>query len=233
MSVYYTLVVSLPWLPEQMLKCKELPLSRIALDKRLTLLDDIDQQQLALAERLYHQDIAALWNGPDRDLVTRWQRQLDTIHSQVIRERITVRLELQTLLAALRYRQRSDTSAEHFRGFGRWTEQIRRHWQEPLFGLEERIPYLSEMGPLFQQGLSGDLQEQLDAFLWQDLLRSERSHHFSLETVVCFVLRWGLAEKRLLSDADQALAHFESMSAELLDTSGIQRQLEQRFEEFS
>ncbi|KGK42656.1 hypothetical protein LH51_05550 [Nitrincola sp. A-D6] len=233
MADYYTLVVALPWLQEQMEKCTQLPLSRIALEKRLTLLSDADRQLLNLAEQLYHLPSKGDSTLPDRDRVMQWQRQLDSFPSEALRASIGLRLEMQTLLAAFRYRRRPETSVEHFQGFGRWTPWIRRHWQEPFFGLETQVDYLEELGLLFEQGRTGDLQTRMDDYLWQNLLATERSHHFTLETVICFVLRWGLAEKRLSGDADAALTAFEGLSDELMHSSGIQQQLANMFEEFN
>ena len=50
-------------------------------------------------------------------------------------------LELRTLVAALRWRQRGE-SAPRDRAwcFGRWVGQVIRHWGEPAFGLERAFP---------------------------------------------------------------------------------------------
>ncbi|EXJ11336.1 DUF2764 family protein [Nitrincola nitratireducens] len=231
MADYYTLVTCLPWLPEQMEKCSQLPLSRIALNRRLSLLDSHDQQGLAVAEALYHPNLAN--TQPDRERVLLWQKQIAELPSRVLQEVITQRLEIQTLLAALRYRRRPNTSAEHFYGYGRWTEWIRQHWKDPLFALETQIPLLERWGELFNQGHTGELQFEMDRYFWQQLLAVERSHHFSVETVVCFVLRWGIAERRLKSDADAALADFQLLSDTLLHNSGIQQQLNSLFEDIN
>ena len=231
MTRYYTLVTALPNLPA-LAKCKQLPISRIALDRRLTMLSDEDLLQLQLAEKLYHQSEASLENLPDKPLVLNWQRQLEKITSQPIRERIHLRLEWQTLLAALRYR-REGHSPESFYGFGRWTGLIRRNWHDPLFGLDTALPFLSKLQPLLNRGHSGELEYQLTTLLWKDLLFVERSLQFTLESVICFVLRWGLAEQHIKSDASLALDTFKRMSEQLLGTPAITKHLESAFEELS
>lgn len=231
MADYYTLVTSLPWLPEQIEKCTQMPLSRIALNRRLTLLNSIDQHYLASAEQMYHPSLIEI--QPDRERVQQWQKQIDELPSTVLRDVLMQRLEMQTLIAALRYRRRPNTSSEHFYGFGRWTEWIRHHWKEPLFGLESQVEPLEQWGELFTQGHTGELQFQMDRYFWRQLLAVERSHHFSLETVVCFVLRWGIAERRLNSDADTALNDFQTLGDALLHSSGIQQQLNTLFEDMN
>ncbi|TVQ68756.1 MAG: DUF2764 family protein [Oceanospirillales bacterium] len=231
MADYYTLVTCLPWLPEQMEKCTQLPLSRIALNRRLTLLNAEDQQSLAIAEALYHPSVTKV--QPDRERVQQWQKQIAELPSLVLQDLVTQRLEVQTLLAALRYRKRPNTSAEHFYGYGRLTEWIKSHWKEPLFGLETQIEPLEQWGELFNHEHTGDLQHQMDRYFWQQLLAVERSHHFTIETVVSFVLRWGIAERRLKSDADAALVDFQTLSDTLLHSSGIQQQLNSLFEDMN
>ncbi|SFX76916.1 hypothetical protein [Marinospirillum alkaliphilum] len=229
---YYTLVTALPHLPP-LPQCKELPISRIALDRRLSMLSDADRQQLQQAERLYHQGDVSLQSLPDQTLVRDWQQQLQQLESPLIRERIQLKLEWQTLLAALRYRQQGRIGPEHFSGFGRWTGQIRRHWHEPLFGLDTALPFLAELQPLLLKGHSGELEQQLNAWLWKDLLFIERSVQFTLDTVICFVLRWGLTEKHLKSDAVQALEAFQHLTSQLLNTPAITQHIESAFEDLS
>lgn len=231
MADYYTLVTSLPWLPEQMEKCTQLPLSRIALNRRLTLLSAIDQRQLEVAENLYHPALNDI--QPDRERVQLWSKQLQELSSLTLQEIIIQRLEVQTVIAALRYRQRSNTSAEHFVGFGRWTEWIRHHWKEPCFALEKQIAPLEHWCELFNHQLTGELQYQLDRYAWQSLLATERNHHFTIETVISFVLRWGIAERRLKSDSDTALTDFQHLSDTLINSSGIQQQLNRLFEDMN
>ncbi len=232
MTRYYTLVTALPNLPP-LAECKQLPISRIALDKRLTMLSDNDLLQLQLAEKLYHQSELSLENLPDKPLILDWQRKLEKITSQPIRERICSRLEWQSLLAALRYRQEGRIGPESFHGFGRWTEIIRHNWHDPLFGLDTALPFLNQLQPLLSKGHSGELEQQLNTFLWKDLLFVERSFQFTLETVICFVLRWGLAEQHIKSDTSLALDSFKRMSEQLLGTPAITQHLESAFEELS
>lgn len=229
---YYTLVTALPDLPP-LAKCKQMPISRIALDRRLTMLTEEDQQQLKLAESLYHFGSKQPEVLSDQKLVYQWQYQLTHIQSDEIRQCIQYRLEWQSLLAALRQRLQGDKGPEQFYGLGRWTTRIRQHWHEPSFGLEDALPLMAGLQPLMQKGAAGEVERQINQRLWQNLLRIERSHHFTIETVICFVLRWGLAEKQIQNDAEQALETFESMAEVLIDAPVIREHIESAFEELS
>lgn len=227
---YYTLVTALPELPP-LAKCKALPISRIALDKRLSMLSEADQQQLHQAETLYHQSTDFDHGLPDQSRIQQWQLGLAAIASDTLRERIQLKLEWQSLLAALRYRQHSRLPPEQFHGLGRWTQRIRRHWHEPLFALEHALPLLAELQPLLQQQQSAALERHLADWLWRDLLFTERSHAFAFEAVACFVLRWGLAENHLNSNADQAQQTFEQLTEQLLAMPAITDAIATAFED--
>lgn len=229
---YYTLVAALPVLPP-LAKCKQLPISRIALERRLTMLEEEDSKQLRLAESLYHFARNPQPAMSDQKLVYQWQSQLEQIHSPVIRECIQLRLEWQSLMAAIRQRQQGDKGPEQFFGFGRWTTRIRQHWQEPTFGLEDAMPLLSKLQPAMQKGAAGEVEKQMNTWLWNNLFQIERSHGFQLETVICFVLRWGIAEKQIKNDAEQALEAFESMAEALISAPVIKDHIESAFEELS
>jgi len=229
---YYTLVTALPDLPP-LAKCKQLPISRIALERRLTMLEEEDLKLLRLAESLYHFGEDQQKNLSDQKRVYQWQSQLQKVHSPEIRRCIELRLEWQSLLAALRQRQQGDKGPEHFFGLGRWTTRIRQHWHEPAFGLENALPLLNELQPLMQKGAAGEVEKQINTWLWQNLIQVERSHAFTLETVICFVLRWGIAEKQIRNDADQALEAFESMADALISAPVIKEHIESAFEELS
>ncbi|MBB1487570.1 hypothetical protein [Oceanospirillum sediminis] len=229
---YYTLVTALPDLPP-LAKCKQMPISRIALDRRLTMLSEEDQKQLKLAESLYHFGAEQPASLPDQKLVYQWQSQLSQIQSEPVRQCIANRLEWQSFLAAMRQRQQGDKGPEQFFGFGRWTTRIRQHWHEPTFGLETALPLLTELHPLLQKGAAGEVEYQINHHLWQQLLQIERSHHFTIETVICFVLRWELAEKQIRNNADQALAAFDTMAEGLIATPAIRQHIASAFEELS
>lgn len=229
---YYTLVAALPELPA-LAKCRQLPISRIALERRLTMLNEGDLKQLRLAENLYHFSRSPQQAKPDQQLVYQWQRQLEQIHSPIIRECIQLRLEWQSLIAALRQRQQGDRGPEQFFGLGRWTTRIRQHWQEPAFGLEDALPLLSRLQSQLQKGAAGDLEQQINSWLWDNLFQMERSHPFTLENVICFVLRWGIAENQIENNAEQALEAFESMAEALISAPAIKDHIESAFEELS
>ncbi|WP_286236715.1 DUF2764 family protein [Neptuniibacter halophilus] len=224
MSDYYTLITALPWLPE-LSQCRQLPLSRIALERRLSMLTDSDAEQLAVVEQLYHPAEQTLLQMTDPDLVRQWQNQLAGLTSPVLRQRVIYQMELRTLLAALRSRAAGLENPQQFHGVGRWLPRIRKHWFEPDFSLQQLCPELEQIQRLLEKDEPLRLQRYLDQCLWQDLARTEHQFTFQFEALACFVLRWGIAERSLAYNSRQALESFNRSTAQLLRGCGLEKQL--------
>lgn len=223
---YYTLVTALPWLPD-LDQCRQLPLSRIALEQRLSMLLEPDLQQLQLIESLYHPVAEQFEQLTDPELVARWRAQLQQVRSEPLQQRLLFQLELRTLLAAMRCRDAGLENPAQFHGIGRWLPRIRQHWFEPGFGLEEFYPQLQPLQRLRAKQNPQLLEQALNRLLWDDLTLCERQNHFSFEAVVCFVLRWGIAERHLQQQGDLALQRFNDNLSVLLTETGFARQLQQ------
>ncbi|WP_415904554.1 DUF2764 family protein [Neptuniibacter sp. QD48_55] len=226
MSDYYTLITALPWLPD-LEQCKQMPLSRIALDQRLTMLTDADRQQLALIEHLYYPDEKVLRGSTDREVVQQWTDQLNQVNSEALRQRILFHLELRTLMAALRSRSAGMENSALFYGVGRWLPRIRKHWFEPGFGLEEVCPELQPLQRVLAKEDALLVEQTLNQWLWQDLAFCEKQHRFNFEALACFVLRWVIAERHLNYEAEAALTEFKRANLQLLEITGLEQQLAQ------
>lgn len=226
MSDYYTLLTALPWLAD-IEQCKQLPISRIALDKRLTMLADEDRDQLVMIESLYHPNWSHFDGQVDKDLVGVWQREMSKIQSPVLLELIHFHMELRTLVGALRTRAGGVENPELFYGVGRWVVRIRKHWFEPGFGLEGVCPQLNALQRLMAKDNPVLLEQYINQQLWNSLCQAERQYHFSFEAVACYVLRWAIAERNQQHDGEVALQQFTASTKRLLEQSSLQQQLSQ------
>lgn len=227
---YYTLVAALPELPP-LAQCRQLPISRIALERRLSMLEDADREQLAVAQALYVGAQQAVVTEPDMNTVRHWQQQLAAVHCPRVQQRIALRLEWQTLLAALRYRVLGQLEPQQFYGVGRWTQHIRRHWHEPLFGLEQALPLLPTLAAPLLKGDAAEVEQRLAQWCWRDLMFHERSSGFGFAAVACFVLRFALAERHIAADGARALQRFHALGDALLAQPAVRAAMHSVLEE--
>lgn len=142
------------------------------------------------------------------------RRLVPGIAHPFVRDLVTWRLELRTLMAALRRRRRGDPAPVDDRwGFGRWLGQIRRNWGESGFRLEGAFPWLPEANRLMDAGDAVGLERLLLVTNWNHLERISDGHHFDFEAVVIYVMRWDLVARWTSYEGEQAARRFDALVA--------------------
>lgn len=197
------------------LRCRQTPLSRIKLEQRLRALDEQDAEQLRLVAGTVHW----LWLqslDSDASVVELAQRNLERIEHPLLRELVTERLELRTVIAALRRRHRGEGPPHPGEkwGFGRWVSHITTYWSDPAFRLERAFPWLPQARRLLDAGDSLELEKLLLTTLWDQLGRAAESHYFDFVAVVIYVLRWDLIARWTSYNTRDAAERFSGLLEE-------------------
>lgn len=192
------------------------PLSRIRLNQRLSLLEPDEARDLSEARRLLE------WaqqepGGTDAQIVRQARRILAGIEHPFIQDLVTWRLELRTLVAALRHRHRGEsTPRDRHWGHGRWVGHLMRHWNEPSFALERAFPWLPQAERHLRDGAAGELERLLLGVVWERLERLSDGHYLDFEAVVIYVLRWDLIARWTTYEGRAALARFDTLVEQAL-----------------
>lgn len=208
---YTLLLASLPVQPAELFSSRLPVISRIQLDKRLALLDADDAADLARIEGLLHWSKMPEWD--DATIIKAGERELALIRSEFLRDIVCWRLELRTLLTALRRRHAGETitAGEPFYGFGSHLQFIRRNWQKTDFGLGNTLPWIKQA----QQFIADDKPLELDKLMlelnWKHYARLSVGHYFDFPAVVLYVLRWYLINRWVSYDKDRALLRFNEL----------------------
>jgi hypothetical protein len=208
-DAYVMLMASLPPIGKLFAPVQP-PISRLRLDQRLAMLTELDRQRLDRIEAI------TLWSrvaslGSDA-AVARAARLLDQELPEVLARVVQHRLELRTLVAALRVRAAGAESAANPSewGVGRWNQTIARHWSEKDFRLGHVYPWLDEAEALVAAGDALSLEQLLLTEAWRSL-DSVTGHYFDFVAVVVYVLRWDIAERWHRCDEELAASRFASM----------------------
>jgi hypothetical protein len=208
---YLTLITALP-AHGPLFGAKQTPLSRLRLQMRLDWLLPDDAEDLARLARVvdWHQQRFDL---DDESVVRDAERTVEQIQNAFTRELAVWRLELRTVVAALRRRRAGagPPSGRRRWGFGRWVPHIARHWSEPHFGLARVYPWLPEAKRHLDAGDAVGLERLLLGAVWTHLARIGAEHWFDFEAVVVYVTRWDLVARWTRYDADAALARFDAL----------------------
>ena len=207
---YITLMASLPYIG-QLFAVKQTPLSRLKLERRLQMLEHDDAVLLRRIEALL--DWAQLpMDRSDAEIIAQAQRLLSWLDNALLRDIVAFRLELRTVMAALRRRKRGEgVPRSKPWGYGRWVDQIQRYWTEPGFRLEGVFPWITDAHRLLQADDSVGLERLLTGVIWDELGRAAEGHYFDLEAVVTYVLRWNVVERWTDYNGEAAVKRFTKL----------------------
>jgi len=209
------LLSSLPALPH-FTRARALPISAERLHTRLGMLarDDAESLNRAWEFVRWRRGASA---ASDAQLVERFERLGDSPGERLVRDCVRPRLEVATVLAALRRRCDGETAAPaaHW-GIGDVATMISRRWSHPDFGLAQRLPWLPRARTLLEQGDFLALERLVAAVAWEQLEVIDRGSTYALRNVIVYLLKWDILDRWLSMDAAHAAARFDWLLEQVL-----------------
>lgn len=208
---YYTLAASLPVLP-RFDKARRLPISKERLEQRLTMLSEQDAAILKQAEQFLAWHFHPMGRS-DADIIARHARLMAQLHQQTLRKVVLYRMEVRTLVAAMRHRFRNyrPVQAQTPWGVGPLVQHIEQHWEVEDFNLSGRFPWVRRAENLMQQGDSLGLQFLLLDMLWEYLQFLAQGHYFDFDFVLIYLFQWDILSRWLSYDESLALQRFNDL----------------------
>jgi hypothetical protein len=212
---YYTIVASLPHLP-YFADAERLPLSRLRLEQRLRMLDTEESRQIFQAEFL------AGWRLPagklgGGNIAKHYKTALQSISQPVLREFVEYRLDIQTIVAALRLRQAGRDPGQYpgTWGIGRLVKHIEAHWDAADFRLGTIYPWVNEAASYLAAADAMALDRLLMDTVWRKLSRLGDMRPFGFEAITAFVFKWDILQAWLQRDANAAKQRFQTLIEEI------------------
>ncbi len=205
---YVTLMASLPALGP-VLGLKRPPINRARLSARHGLLAPEHKAELDRITRvLAWRDWPLL--ATDTAFLTEARETTARLTRPTLEQLVAERLEMRTLVAALRRRHQGEEAprAEVAWGTGRYLRRIRENWREPGFGVARAFPWVLEARDKLQRGEVKGLERVLLQAAWRQAARLGEGHAFDFEAVVLYTVRWALLERWTGLDAEAAAARF-------------------------
>jgi hypothetical protein len=218
---YVMLIASLPY-HGPLFGVRQTPLSRIRLDQRLSLLEPRDRDLLDRITDLLDWMRHGIGRS-DADILANARDLLPRIASPTLKELVTRRLELRSLVAALRSHRQGEgpPGSDVAWGFGRWMHHIRANWSEPGFRLGHAYPQVHEMQQMLDSGDMLGFERLLLGMIWRDLARIEEGHRFDFEAVVIYTLRWDLVYRWTGYDGEDAVRRFDELTEQALSAVAL------------
>lgn len=211
MTKYVTLMASLPPLG-QLFEAKQTPISRLKLESRLKMLTEEDAARLRQIENLVHWSYIPI-ERTDAQIVDAARQFFQEENNPTLRAAVESRLDLHTIVAALRRRHQGeqDPPRGEVWGYGPWVSYIERHWREPAFRLQGLFPWVLEANRFLEANESVALEQLLFGAVWKQLNRLSEGHYFDFEAVVIYVLRWNLVDRWTRYNGEVAVERFRKL----------------------
>lgn len=218
---YVTLNTSLPHLGGLFYLAVQ-PISRIQLDKRLSILSDDDKSILLKIENLLqwdHLTDAVGESGKDEQLIQKAEELLSLLSLDArlatVVDVIQQRLNLRSIIAALRCRQNELIAGKEqvieYGSYGHFDDHIRRHWDHPTFALEYRFPWLKKAHDFLVEKDIVALEKLLLDISWKSISVAQQGHTFDFVSVILYVLKWNIAIRWQSYDNQLAVERFNQM----------------------
>lgn len=214
-NAYYTLLTSLPHI-DSLFNSKITPISRIQLDRRLSMLSTADRDTLVKVEHLVHW--SHLGDEIKEDyLINLAERLLQQLDSPDLKELVNWRLDMRTIAAALRRKARgiqAPTSAKW--SYGSRYAYIRRNWNHPNLGLQNAFPWIPVAVECLAKKEYLTLEKTVMEAVWNKLNELGARHRFDFEAVVIYLLRWNLVARWTAYNGDEAVVRFNELTRQAL-----------------
>lgn len=217
---YIMLMASLPNLGT-LLSNRAPPINHVRLEQRLTALDPQDRAELETLRSLLSWSRLDI-GDEDAAFVARAAQVVGALRSEALREAVSERLEIRTLMAALRRRHRGEDAPAPKTpwGYGRFVETIRANWTVPDFGVGRSFPWVLKAKEKLEAGDAKALEAIVLQSAWDSGARYLADHAFDFEAVAFYVLRWSMIDRWSRYDATAAAARFtELLDAAFADTA--------------
>ncbi|MGV6874874.1 hypothetical protein ACUSIJ_19565 [Pseudochelatococcus sp. B33] len=213
---YIMLVASLPDLGG-FLEAHAPPINRLQIEERLAMLSPEDRAELDAVASVVAWDRI---RGEDEDatVLTRAERVVASLRSETLRLLVRDRLEIRTLIAALRRRHAGEEApAPHVRwGYGRFKETIRANWGDPAFGVALAFPWVGQAREKLESGDTAGFERVALQAVWDAIGRHGDLHTFDLEAVAIYLLRWAVVDNWAHYDTAAATTRFARLLDEAL-----------------
>ncbi|MDP0590093.1 MAG: DUF2764 family protein [Candidatus Endonucleobacter bathymodioli] len=220
-NTYYTLLTSLPHI-DSLFGSNITPISRIQLDRRLSMLSPEDREILVKIEYLVHWDHFGDDIKEDY-LINMNDRLITQLDSSDLKELVNWRLDINTIIAALRRKVRGQQAPSNAKwSYGSRYAYIRRNWSNPNLGLSHAFPWIPVAVECLNKKDYLALEKTIMEAVWHKLNQLNARHLFDFEDVVIYLLRWNLVASWTTYNGDEALIRFNDLNQLALGEFAIQ-----------
>jgi len=211
-TTYYTLIGSLPALPRHFEEAERVPISRLRLTERLTMLQSHDAKVI---EEMT--DFLAWERQPlertDEDVVKRFDQFVAAVDDRFAQDLIRHAVSVRSLIAAIRCRR---LKLDPPGGIDPVASHIARNWSHPDFRLGNEYPWIGEVDAQLNSEAPFDLERTILNIAWRYTKQLAEQFHFTFEAVVLYLIRWEVVCRWTQRNAEAGQEKFEQLVSEAM-----------------
>jgi hypothetical protein len=205
------LVASLPALPIRF-DAGRLPITRATLRTRMNMLDPEDHRVIDQVAAFFVWDRQPL-DRTDEEVLQTYNQLMREIDNPLVRRIIDHRIDMRTIVTAIRRHQHGDGPPE---GIGQTTPIIRRNWNQPGFGLQNRFWWIDPFTRALEAGRVREGQHTLFTDLWKTWTKISEQYFFTFEAIILYLARWEIVDRWTSQNADEGRRRFDDLITETM-----------------
>ena len=209
---YYTLIGSLPALPRHFEEAERVPISKLRLMEVLRMLEPDDAKVIKEVANFLAWERQPL-ERTDGDMIARFDRFMTTVDNRFAQDLIRYSLSVRSIIAALRCRR---LGLDPPGGIEPVASRIARGWSHPDFRLGNQYSWIGEVDAKLNSGAPLDVERELLNVTWRRAGRLADRFHFVFETVVLYLIRWGIVYRWTQRDAAAGQQKFEQLVSDAM-----------------
>ena len=218
---YYTLIASLPPL-KKFDQAERLPINMERLRERLTILGQEDAKLVDSVASfiIWHRQPM---ERSDKEMFVVYKQLIETIDNPMIKEMINLRIDIRTIVVALRRRYRglpAPKSGELW-GMGRWVLHIEKYWDDQNLRLAAVYPWIPQVREYLENGNALELERLQMNQVWNGVDNLADKNYFGIDVVLSYLFKWDMTQRWLANDVDAAKLRFDELVTEAINDQRI------------
>ena len=218
---YYTLIASLPPL-KKFDQAERLPINMERLRERLTILGQEDAKLVDSVASfiIWHRQPM---ERSDKEMLVVYKQLIESIDNPMIKEMINLRIDIRTIVVALRRRYRglpAPKSGELW-GMGRWVQHIEKYWDDQNLRLAAVYPWIPQVREYLENGNALELERLQMNQVWEGVDRLEDQNYFGIDVIFSYLFKWDMMQRWLANDVESAKIRFDELVSEVISDQGI------------
>ena len=159
----------------------------------------------------------------DKEMSTAYKQLIESIDNPVIMEMINLRIDIRTIVVALRRRYRGLPAPKpgELWGMGRWVRHIEKHWDDQNLRLAAVYPWIPQAREYLENGSAIELERLLMNQVWEGVDRLADHNYFGIDIIFSYLFKWDMTQRWLSYDVEPAKIRFDELVTEAINDQRI------------